>query len=118
MPRFGDLHKAHRRRLGVTLRQFSRESGMDAGYISRLERGVTPPPRDATRLAADLSLVEGSRQWTEFIDAAAIDAGRLPPDLVEDEEVLDKMPLLFRTARGERLRDNDLKRLLEFVKGV
>lgn len=119
MPRFGDLVREHRRQVGMTLRAFAADAGLDPAYVSRIERGVIPPPQDEAKvalIARTLGLSEGSQQWTEFADAAALDAGRLPPDVANDAALLDKMPLLFRTARGQKLDRDELARLFDFLK--
>lgn len=119
MPRFGELLRDHRRRVGITLRAFAADAGLDPAYISRIERGIIPPPKDESKviaLAETLGLTEGSEEWTAFTDAAALDAGRLPPDLAGDPALLDKMPLLFRTVRGQKVDRDDLARLFDFLK--
>ena len=35
----------HRKALGLTLREFCRRNGFDPGNVSRLERGLVPPPQ-------------------------------------------------------------------------
>ena len=103
----------------MTLRAFSADLGFDPAYISRLERGVTPPPRDDAKveaLAQAVGLSRESREWQEFKDAAALDAGRLPSDLASDEALLKKLPAVFRTARGERLSEDELRELAEFLR--
>lgn len=117
--RFGELLREHRRRIGVTLRAFAADAGLDPAYISRIERGVIPPPKDASKaaaLAATLGLTDGSAEWTALMDAAALDAGRLPEDMANNADLLDKMPLLFRTARGQTLDREELARLFDFLK--
>ena len=44
MDRFGILFKSRRAALGVSLRRFCEMHGLDASNISKLERGVLPPP--------------------------------------------------------------------------
>ena len=80
---------------------------------------ISPPKNESkvVLLAETLGLTKGSKEWTEFTDAAALDAGRLPHDLANDAALLDKMPLLFRTARGQKLDREELTRLFEFLKG-
>ena len=119
MTRFGELLREHRRRSGLTLRAFSAEAGLDPAYVSRIERGVIAPPKDEEKvglLAATVGLREETTEWQEFKDAAALDSGRLPADLASDEKLLNKLPLLFRTARGERLTREELASLYEFLK--
>ena len=50
---FGRSFRSRRTVLGMNLSEFCRTNGFDKGNISRLERGLTKPPRIA-RLAPDL----------------------------------------------------------------
>ena len=43
--------------------------------------------------------------------------GRLPEDLLADEEVVGKLPLVFRTLRGKRLTEKQLEELVKKVRG-
>ena len=42
---FGAFFRAKRKALGITLREFCRRNGFDPGNVSRLERGLVPPPQ-------------------------------------------------------------------------
>src|SRR5687768_12996074 len=97
---FGQLLKRHRQRLGKTLRDFCLEHGLDPGNYSRLERGLFPPPQKSELLekyATALGLERGSEQWLEFFDLAAASRGELPQDLLADDDLIAKLPILFRT---------------------
>ena len=48
---FGEFVKARRQARGLTLRVFCEKNGFDPGNLSRLERGLTPPPHDEKKLA-------------------------------------------------------------------
>lgn len=117
--RFGEFFKAMRLKRGLTLRQFCEASGFDPGNISRLERGVFPPPESPEKLdeyARALGLREGSEEWIEFHDRAATSRGQLPADLLSDKDLVDRLPLLFRTLRGQKVPAAKLKELVEWVK--
>jgi transcriptional regulator with XRE-family HTH domain len=112
---FGGLFKERRIALGVTLREFCRRNGLDPGNISRLERGLLPPPQGRETLehyAELLKLKKGSDGWYNFFDLAAAENGRIPPEILEDKEVLEKLPILFRTLRGQKVPDEQLDELV------
>ena len=115
---FGAFFKRQRMALGLTLREFCQQNGLDAGNLSRLERGLMPPPQGEklTAYAETLGLEEASDEWYEFFDLAAAEKGRIPEDL-KTEEVLDKLPILFRTLRGQKVPDDKLDELVNLVKG-
>ncbi|MBI3270007.1 MAG: helix-turn-helix domain-containing protein [Planctomycetes bacterium] len=113
--RFGDHFKARRMALGKTLRQFCQENGLDPGNTSRLERGLLPPPQTREKLesyAGLLGLRRGSDEWYEFFDLAAAETGRIPEEILSDPELLDKLPILFRTLRGQRVPEDKLDELI------
>jgi len=83
----------------------------DPGNMSRMERGLLPPPQERQRLeeyAKYLELKSGSDDWYTFFDLAAAAKGRLPDELLEDKEVVAKLPLVFRTLRRKRLTEQQL----------
>lgn len=113
--RFGTFFKERRIALGVTLREFCRRNGLDPGNISRLERGLLAPPQGRELLehyAKLLSLKKGSDDWYTFFDLAAAETGRIPPEILEDKDLLEKLPILFRTLRGQKVPDDQLDALV------
>jgi len=116
---FGSYFKALRTKKGWTLRRFCELNGFDPGNISRLERGVFPPPESPQKLreyAKVLALKEGSEEWFEFFDRAAASRGQLPADLRADEKLLERLPVLFRTLRGKKVSAEKLDRLAELIR--
>jgi transcriptional regulator with XRE-family HTH domain len=112
---FGARFKDLRIRLGKTLRTFCEEYSLDPGNMSKLERGILPPPQSQdilTRYASALKLKKGSAEWYEFFDLAAAEAGMIPQDL-QDQDVLRRLPVLFRTIRGTKLSNKQLDELIE-----
>lgn len=114
---FGWLRREH---LELSLREFCARKGLDPGNMSKLERGKISPPRSREVLekyAQALELEEGTDEWLTFFDLAAASRGELPEDLAEDEDVLDKLPALFRTLRGDRVDDDKLDELMDLIRG-
>ena len=117
---FGEFFKVKRQAMGLTLREFCLKHKLDPGNLSRLERGLLPPPQNRKLLeqyAGCLELKPGSADWYTLFDLAAAAKGRLPEDLLEDKELVAKLPLLFRTLRGKRLTDRQLDELVKKVRG-
>ncbi len=116
---FGEFFKRKRMELGLTLREFCRKNGFDAGNISRIERGVARAPQGAdlrAKYAAALGIKEGTDDWLNFFDLAAADLGEIPEDLQDDEKLLKSLPLLFRTVRDSDLSEEELKKLIEALR--
>lgn len=119
--KFGQLFKAFRIRSGQTLRGFCNEHGFDPGNTSRLERGLVGPPESDKKLeelAGALGLRPDSDEWREFLDVAAAERGRIPRDLLSDDELVAKLPVVFRTIRGAKTDGDSLDQLVERLRGT
>jgi transcriptional regulator with XRE-family HTH domain len=116
---FGIFFKQKRIERGLTLRELCRTYGFDAANVSRIERGLMAPPQTReTRLkyARALGIEEGNDDWLTFCDLAAISAGKMPNDMASDEEVLNALPILFRSVRRKSLDKKDLEKLVATVR--
>jgi transcriptional regulator with XRE-family HTH domain len=91
---FGAFFRARRKALGLSLAEFCRRHQFDKGNISRLERGLVPPPRDQKLLEsyAKILKLDDANDKRTFFDLA--DASRL-----KDPEVSQKLPELLRQMR-------------------
>ena len=116
---FGELFKKLRLRLGLTLRQFCEENGFDPGNISKLERGLLPAPQLERKLRSytkALSIRPGDDEYIEFFDLAAVSNKNFTIKNIEDQELLNKLPVLFRTLDKEGLTEEKLEKIIEIVK--
>jgi transcriptional regulator with XRE-family HTH domain len=119
--RFGTFFKSSRLANKLGLREFCQKYGLDAGNISKLERGVLPPPSSQKKLeeyAGYLAINEGSDDWYEFFDLAASESGKIPSDLMLDERLVEKLPVFFRTIRGQKVPEEKLDELIKLVRGT
>lgn len=118
---FGEFFKERRKSLGLTLRRFCQEKGYDPANISKLERGLLPPPQKREKLeeyAKDLRISKGSTEWYQFFDLAYAATGRIPEEVLKDEELVEKLPVLFRTIRGQSVTEEQLDALIEKIRGA
>lgn len=116
---FGNFFKQKRIERGLTLRELCRVNEMDPGNISKIERGLLSPPQAKEiliRYAAALGIREGTDDWLLFCDLAVTSAGKIPTDIVSNEEVMNALPILFRTVRKEKLDEKDLESLVKAIK--
>jgi transcriptional regulator with XRE-family HTH domain len=116
--RFGEaLRKARADRM-LGLREFCRRGGLDPALVSRVERGVVQPPKDSATLrgfARGLGLPVSGAEWRQLADLAALSRGEVPEDLLLDEEVAGRLPVLFRGLRdlkGDRRLLDELVRIV------
>lgn len=117
--KFHEMFKKKRMEVG-TVREFAKVSGLDVAYVSRLENGVILPPKDEeklARLATSLGISEGSDEWREFMDLAAVAKNELPEDLKDDERVAKVLPAFYRTLRKKELGEEEIRELLDLIRG-
>ena len=118
---FGTFIKELRAKQRLGLREFCLKTGYDPSNWSKIEREVSPPPKDddaLTKWARQLGLKPNSDDWHKFFNYAAVDAGRIPGHLLEDEELAAHLPVFFRTLSGQKPSREDLEKLLEIIKGA
>ena len=115
MPRgtltFGEYVRQLRAEQRIPLRKAAANASIDPGNLSRYERGLSPAPQDddvLARLAGVLGLEKGTEEYQRFMDLASVSAGKIPPDLLENQSLLGRLPVLFRAARGRNLSRRDL----------
>ena len=116
---FGQFVKEERLARGLGLREFCRKLGIDASNWSKVERGVLPPPQDEKKLkeiAHILGIRAGTDKWKSLKDQANIDAGIIPKDLLSDKDVLNSLPMFFRTIRSEKPTPEELDKLIEKIR--
>ena len=116
---FGEFFKELRLRKALTLRQYCQEYGHDPGNISRIERGQLPAPKAETLLRAyaeSLGVNEGTDDWLKFLDLAAVSNQTYGISAIKQAELLNRLPLLFRTLDNKELTEERLNQLIEMIK--
>jgi len=117
MDTFGGFVKKMRIRNSLTLREFCRQANVDPSNWSKIERGLFPPPKSKQILqgiASILNLEGGSEEYNTLFDLAAI--SYIPLDLISNQAVVEKLPVFFRTLRGEKPTRKELEELIKILK--
>jgi transcriptional regulator with XRE-family HTH domain len=117
--RFGEFFRQKRLELRLTLRQFCRKKGYDAGYISRMESGLLLPPKDIEKLkalATALEIKEQTPDWVLFFDLAATEKGEIPKDIKDFSKFQGMLPAFYRTLRKKKVTEKDIKNLLKLFR--
>ncbi len=117
MLNFGDFMKQLRLKNKITLREFCRVTGIDPSNWSKIERGVLPPPKSKMMLeeiARVLKLTKESEEWYTLMDLAAIT--HIPKELLSDEMIIEKLPVFFRTLRGQKPTSGELENLIKLLR--
>jgi transcriptional regulator with XRE-family HTH domain len=116
---FAAFFQALRKENRITLRAFCEMAHADPGNISRMERQAIPPPQDREilgRYAKALNLAEGSDAWYLFFDLAAADRGIIPQDIMDDAKLVRELPAFFRTLRGQRPTEAEMRKVIEKIR--
>jgi transcriptional regulator with XRE-family HTH domain len=119
MSTFGEMLKVRRKELRLGLREFALRADMDPGNLSKIERGKLGAPQGEdvlNRICLALEFELGSEEAQALRDKALVEAGRIPAEVMEDEEVLKRLPVLLRTVKNKKLDSEQLDRLIEMIK--
>lgn len=100
--------------MGLTLRRFCLDNELDPAYVSRLERGFFIPSKEGNleKIVQALQIEKESEEWFAFFDLASITKGQFPEDLKDDPTFIKSLPIFFRTVRGKKPTEEDLKSLV------
>lgn len=121
MPKdFGELIQARRAEIRLTLRDCAVRADMDPGNLSKLERGRMAPPQDPDILARLIDALEltDTAGAQELADAAAMQNGRIPRDILSNEEVMSALPILLRTVNNKQLEGAQVEKLIEIIRNA
>lgn len=114
---FGNKIRELRLERNLSLRKFASDSDMDSGNLSKIERGVLPPPSSIAQYASAFGFAEGSDEWNE-LDELARSSLAAKSFVNVDEEVAKKLPQFFRTIDNKNLTSEKLEKLLEVLKEI
>jgi len=116
---FGEYVKKKRLEKDLTLREFCRRLEEDASNWSKIERGVMGPPQDKEKLqkiAAILNISENSNEWKELADLASIGAGAIPEYIMSDKNIVEALPVFFRTIGSVKPTKEEIEELIKTIK--
>ena len=106
---FANFIREKRIAKGLTLREFCRLCGFDSSNWSKVERSLASPPQSKNALKIEA----GSQLYKEMFDLAALST--IPEELIESE-ILEQLPVFFRTVRGEKPTEEELKTLINKIR--
>lgn len=99
----------------ISLREFCRNTDFDPSNWSKIERGILLPPKDPKtldKIAKFLGFEVNTNDYKTLFDLAAI--ASIPKEIVADG-VLEKLPVFFRTLRGDTPTEEELRDLINLV---
>ncbi|NPV01775.1 MAG: helix-turn-helix domain-containing protein [Brevinematales bacterium] len=114
--KFGEYLKLIRLENEITLRRLAKTTGIDAAYLSRVERSVSPAPQKADILNKLIEALKVSgEQETKFRDLSAAENGEYPNDIKNELKENRAIPILLRTINNKKLTDQEIKDLTELI---
>lgn len=116
---FGEYFYSLRVGLGFTLRKFAEKMEEDPAYISRLERGLHCAPKSPDKLkyfSDALGLKDGTDEFIKFFDLAEISNGGYGIKSVNNEMILQKLPVFLRTLDNKGMDEAKLDELIKSIK--
>lgn len=114
---FGNFVKEIRLKNKISLREFCKKAEYDPSNWSKIERDMMPPPKSIhvlEKIAHVLDLKPGSQEFLLLNDLAAFSS--IPQELIENNKMLEKLPVFFRTARGDKPTKKELEDILSLIK--
>jgi len=63
-----------------------------------------------------LGLKDGSDKWYLFFDLAAADRGIIPRDIMDDKALVKELPAFFRTLRGQKPTEAEMRKVIEKIR--
>ena len=116
---FGTFIRDLRLKSELGLREFCIQAKVDPSYWSKVEREVVAPPQSEEKLseiAKILKISKKSHEWEELKERSALGAGKLPGDLLDDKELVECLPLVFRTIKYGKPSEKDLRNLADKIR--
>ncbi len=116
MGAFGSFVRDIRMKNSITLREFCRNASIDPSNWSKIERGVLQPPKTELLLkniAKSLNIKDGSDEYKTLLELAAIEY--IPTELLSNQSIVDRLPVFFRTARGDKPNRKELEELIKLL---
>ncbi|MBN1348523.1 helix-turn-helix transcriptional regulator [candidate division KSB1 bacterium] len=117
MNTFGEFIKQIRLQKKIALREFCRRTNIDPSNWSKIERRALQPPKSKsvlTEIAIALSIRQSSEDWYTLMDLAAI--SHIPKELIQNELIVEKLPVFFRTLRGQKPTREELENLIKLIR--
>jgi hypothetical protein len=111
---FLDFVKKRRSELGYSCREFAPLVKMKPSDWNRIENGIIEIPGDAVALVFECLAVSAEEQ--EEITNAYLNYEVQPTKPLSEQELVEKLPMVFRKVDGTVMRKPELVRLAERLK--
>ncbi|MDH4241986.1 MAG: helix-turn-helix domain-containing protein [Phycisphaerae bacterium] len=118
---FGQFFKEKRQARNLSIRQFCTIYKYDSGNISKLERGVLPPPQSKQKIdeyAKALGIKKGSDDYSKLLGLAFMDSGAYQfQSLFRNVSAgaREKLPALFSKLSQGNLTEEKITQLIAYI---
>ncbi len=116
---FGEFVRTKRLEHDLSLRRFCLDAGLDPSNWSKIERDRLPVTSNREQLesiAKVLKLKKGSDDYHTFFNLAYISQQKIPDDIYSDAEVMEVLPVFFRTVQSGKPSKEELNQLIKLLK--
>jgi transcriptional regulator with XRE-family HTH domain len=104
MTSFGDYVRGLREKKEIGLREFCTSLEFDPSRWSKMERGLLQPPTDheiLEKIAKTLGISPDTDEFAKLRDLAFLSRGQIPDDILSEKELVECLPMIFRTLRSD-----------------
>ncbi len=116
---FAEMVKKRRAHMRLGLRELCEKCGLDPSNWSKVERGIASPPKDLSIIDKIRRALDYAKNTTEAIalrDNAFIARHEIPADIIKDKQLVAKLPIFFRSVRGDKHTPGELRKLAELIR--
>ena len=113
--KFGEFLRLKRLELEISIRKLAKISGIDVAYLSRIERVIKPPEKEAilNKLIEALNLNDTDAR--KLKDLAAMGNREIPDDIDILEGNYEAIPVLLRTINNKKLNGDQIRELTKRI---
>jgi transcriptional regulator with XRE-family HTH domain len=101
----------------ISLRQMAKTTGLDVGYLSRIETGkLLPAKNDSFYNIVGKALNLTDKEQLEIRHMGDLEIGKIPTDIQLKDCDMEYIPILLRTIHNKQLNEDQYRQLTEFIK--
>ena len=106
--KFGEFLRLKRLELEISIRKLSKMTGIDVGYLSRIERGMSPPQKEVILDKLIEALKLDTKDAQKLKDFSAMENKDIPEDIEIDARNYEAIPVLLRTINNRNLNSDQI----------
>ncbi len=113
---YGQMVRDKRIEIEMSLRDLSAITGIDVGYLSRVEReSVAPPQSEEILDAIHEALKLTKAEQKTFNDQSSFDNERFPKGVADKLKDVQGIPMLLRTVANKKPSSDDIQDIIKYI---